>query len=96
MLFRSTCSKCGHEEHVFGSGGGERMAKDYGIDVLGSLPLDIKIREQADSGQPTVVADPNGRAADIYRQIARRVAVKIAEKQQDHSAVFPKIVVQNT
>lgn len=90
------CSKCGHEEHVFGSGGGERMAKDYGIDVLGSLPLDIKIREQADSGQPTVVADPNGRAADIYRQIARRVAVKIAEKQQDHSAVFPKIVVQNT
>ena len=90
------CSKCGHEEDIFGSGGGNRMAKDYGIDLLGSLPLDIKIREQADSGQPTVVADPNGRAADIYRQIARRVAVKIAEKQQDHSAVFPKIVVQNT
>jgi len=90
------CSKCGHEEDIFGSGGGDRMAKDYGIDLLGSLPLDIKIREQADSGQPTVVADPNGRAADIYRQIARRVAVKIAEKQQDHSAVFPKIVVQNT
>ena len=90
------CSKCGHEEDIFGSGGGNRMAKDYGIDLLGSLPLDIKIREQADSGQPTVVADPNGRAADIYRQIARRVAVKIAEKQQDHSAIFPKIVVQNT
>ncbi len=90
------CSKCGHEEHVFGSGGGDRMAKDYGIDLLGSLPLDIKIREQADSGQPTVVADPHGRSAEIYRQIARRVAVKIAETQQDHSAVFPKIVVQNT
>jgi ATP-binding protein involved in chromosome partitioning len=90
------CSKCGHEEDIFGSGGGDRMAKDYGIDLLGSLPLDIKIREQADSGQPTVVADPNGRSAEIYRQIARRVAVKIAEKQQDHSAVFPKIVVQNT
>ncbi len=90
------CSKCGHEEDIFGSGGGDRMAKDYGIDLLGSLPLDIKIREQADSGQPTVVADPNGRAAEIYRQIARRVAVKIAEQQQDHSAVFPKIVVQNT
>lgn len=90
------CSKCGHEEHIFGSGGGDRMAKDYGIDLLGSLPLDIKIREQADSGQPTVVADPHGRSAEIYRQIARRVAVKIAEKQQDHSAVFPKIVVQNT
>jgi ATP-binding protein involved in chromosome partitioning len=90
------CSKCGHEEDIFGSGGGDRMAKDYGIDLLGSLPLDIKIREQADSGQPTVVADPTGRSAEIYRQIARRVAVKIAEKQQDHSAVFPKIVVQNT
>ena len=90
------CSKCGHEEDIFGSGGGDRMAKDYGIDLLGSLPLDIKIREQADSGQPTVVADPGGRSAEIYRQIARRVAVKIAEKQQDHSAVFPKIVVQNT
>ena len=91
-----TCSKCGHEEDIFGSGGGDRMAKDYGIDLLGSLPLDIKIREQADSGRPTVVADPDGRAAEIYRQIARRVAVKIAEKQQDHSAAFPKIVVQNT
>ena len=90
------CSKCGHEEHIFGAGGGERMSKDYGIDLLGSLPLDISIREQADSGKPTVVADPDGRVAEIYRQIARRVAVKIAEKQQDHSAAFPKIVVQNT
>jgi ATP-binding protein involved in chromosome partitioning len=90
------CSKCGHEEHVFGEGGGARMSKDYGIDLLGSLPLDISIREQADSGKPTVVADPDGRVAEIYRQIARRVAVKIAEKQQDHSAAFPKIVVQNT
>jgi ATP-binding protein involved in chromosome partitioning len=72
------------------------MGKDYGVELLGSLPLDIKIREQADSGMPTVVADPDGRTAGIYRQIARRVAVKIAEKQQDHSAAFPKIVVQNT
>ncbi len=90
------CSKCGHEENIFGSGGGDRMSKDYGIDLLGSLPLDISIREQTDSGKPTVVADPDGRVAEIYRQIARRVAVKIAEKQQDHSAAFPKIVVQNT
>ena len=90
------CSKCGHEEHIFGAGGGARMSKDYGVELLGSLPLDIKIREQADSGKPTVVADPDGRVAEIYRQIARRVAVKIAEKQQDHSAAFPKIVVQNT
>ena len=90
------CSKCGHEEHVFGAGGAERMSKDYGVELLGALPLDINIREQADSGKPTVVADPDGRVAEIFRQIARRVAVKIAEKQQDHSAVFPKIVVQNT
>jgi len=90
------CSHCGHEEPIFGTGGGERMGKDYNVELLGQLPLDIKIREQADSGMPTVVADPDGRVADIYRQIARRVAVKIAEKQQDHSAAFPKIVVQNT
>jgi len=91
-----TCSKCGHEEHIFGEGGAERMGRDYNIEVLGSLPLDIAIREQADSGRPTVVADPDGRSSQIYRKIARRVAVRIAEKAQDHSAVFPKIVVQNT
>jgi ATP-binding protein involved in chromosome partitioning len=90
------CSRCGHEEHIFGEGGGERMSRDYGVELLGALPLDIRIREQADSGKPTVVADPGGRVAEIYRAIARRVAVKIAEKQQDHSAAFPKIVVQNT
>jgi ATP-binding protein involved in chromosome partitioning len=90
------CPKCGLEEHIFGTGGGERMSKDYGVELLGALPLDIRIREQADSGKPTVVADPDGRVAEIYRAIARRVAVKIAEKQQDHSAAFPKIVVQNT
>jgi ATP-binding protein involved in chromosome partitioning len=90
------CSKCGHEERIFGAGGGERMSKDYGIELLGALPLDISIREQADSGKPTMVSDPGGRIADIYRQIARRVAVKIAERAQDHSAAFPKIVIQNT
>jgi ATP-binding protein involved in chromosome partitioning len=90
------CSKCGHEERIFGEGGGERMGRDYNVELLGALPLDIRIREQADSGKPTVVSDPDGRAAQIYKQIARRVAVKIAEKAQDHSAAFPKIVVQNT
>jgi ATP-binding protein involved in chromosome partitioning len=90
------CSKCGHEEHIFGAGGGERMGKDYDVELLGALPLDIAIREQADSGKPTMVADPDGRIAGIYRQIARRVAVKIADKAQDHTAAFPKIVVQNT
>ena len=90
------CSQCGHEERIFGEGGGARMSKDYDMELLGSLPLDIHIREQADSGTPTVVADPDGRASQIYKQIARRVAVKIADKQQDHSSLFPKIVVQNT
>ncbi len=90
------CTKCGHEEPIFGAGGAERMGKDYGVEVLGALPLDMNIRVQADNGRPTVVADPDGRVAQIYKQIARRVAVKIAEKAQDHTAAFPKIVVQNT
>jgi ATP-binding protein involved in chromosome partitioning len=91
-----TCSNCGHTEHIFGQGGGERMAKDYGIEYLGGLPLDIRIREQADSGRPTVVADPQGSVAEIYRRIARRVAVKIADQARDMSLKFPSIVVQNT
>ena len=90
------CSKCGHEEHIFGSGGGERMCKDYEVEFLGALPLDINIREQTDSGKPSVVADPDGRVAEIYRGIARRIAVKIAEKAKDMTAKFPNIVVQNT
>ncbi len=90
------CSKCGHEEHIFGAGGGEKMCGDYNVEFLGGLPLDIRIREQADSGNPTVIADPHGKIAGEYKQIARRIAVKVAEMAQDHSAAFPKIVVQNT
>jgi ATP-binding protein involved in chromosome partitioning len=90
------CSNCGHEEHVFGEGGAARMSRDYQVDVLGSLPLDIRIREQADSGRPTVVAEPDSRPAQIYREIARKVAARIGELAKDHSAVFPKIVIQNT
>ena len=90
------CSKCGNEEHVFGTGGGEKMCKDYDIEFLGALPLDIHIREQADSGKPTVVADPDGRISQIYREIARRVAVKIGEQAVEHSVKFPNIVIQNT
>ncbi|MBI2295729.1 MAG: iron-sulfur cluster carrier protein ApbC [Betaproteobacteria bacterium] len=90
------CSQCGHEERIFGEGGGERISKDYDVEMLGALPLDITIREQADAGKPTVVSDPDGRVAQIYKRIARRVAVKIAEKAQDHSAAFPKIVIQST
>ncbi len=90
------CPKCGHESHIFGSGGAARMSKDYGTELLGQLPLDESIREQADSGKPTVVADPDGKAAEIYRRIARRCAVKIAESQKDMTGKFPNIVVQNT
>jgi ATP-binding protein involved in chromosome partitioning len=87
------CSKCGHEEHIFGQGGAERMCKEYGTELLGSLPLDIEIREHADTGKPTVVADPDGRTADIYRAIGRRLAVKIAASAKDMTAKFPNIVV---
>lgn len=90
------CSKCGHEEHIFGMGGGEKMCKDYNVEFLGSLPLDINIREQADSGKPTVVTDPDGRVSQIYLSIARKVALKIAEQAHDRTALFPKIVIQNT
>lgn len=90
------CSKCGHEEHIFGEGGGEKMSADYDIEFLGALPLDIRIRQEADNGAPTVVTAPDSRIAEIYKQIARRVAVKVAEQAQDHSNAFPKIVIQNT
>jgi ATP-binding protein involved in chromosome partitioning len=90
------CPKCGHESHIFGSGGAERMAKDYGTELLGQLPLDEAIRSQADSGKPTVVSEPDGPIAAIYKKIARRAAVKVAESQRDMTSKFPNIVVQNT
>jgi ATP-binding protein involved in chromosome partitioning len=89
------CSNCGHAEHIFGAGGGEKMCRDYNVEFLGSLPLDIRIREQADSGKPTVVSDPDGPVAAIYRGIARKVAARIARQSEDRSSVFPKIVIQN-
>jgi ATP-binding protein involved in chromosome partitioning len=90
------CPKCGHESHIFGSGGAERMSRDYGTELLGQLPLDESIRSQADSGKPSVVSEPDGKIAEIYRRIARRCAVKIAELQRDMTSKFPNIVVQNT
>jgi ATP-binding protein involved in chromosome partitioning len=90
------CSQCGHEERVFGQGGGERMCNDYNVEFLGALPLDITIREQTDAGKPPVAAAPDSRVAEIYREIARRVAVKVAEQAQDFSARFPNIVIQNS
>ena len=90
------CSNCGHEEHIFGQGGGARMGEDYKVELLGSLPLELSIRQLADSGQPTVVGAPDSRPAEIYRAIARRIAVKIADKAKDMTSKFPNIVVQNT
>ena len=90
------CPSCGHEEHVFGTGGGQKMCQEYGVDFLGSLPLNLSIREQADAGCPTVVADPDGAISAIYKMIARQVAIKVAALSKDMSSKFPNIVIQNT
>ncbi|MFX1680832.1 iron-sulfur cluster carrier protein ApbC [Mitsuaria sp. CC2] len=87
------CSNCGHAEHIFGSGGGQRMADQYSQELLGSLPLALSIREQADSGKPTVVAEPDGVHAQAYKQIARKVAVKLAGQAKDYSSKFPTITI---
>jgi len=89
------CSNCGHEEHIFGEGGGERMAEQFDVDFLGALPLDIHIREETDAGKPSVVADPDSRIAQIYREIARRTAAKLSLQAKNFAAKFPKIVIQN-
>jgi ATP-binding protein involved in chromosome partitioning len=90
------CSNCGHEEAIFGSGGGVAMAEKNNIDLLGSLPLDINIRKFADSGKPTVVAEPDARVTEIYKSIARKMAAKLALKGKDYSSKFPNIVIQNS
>ena len=87
------CPNCGHTEHIFGADGGKKMATEYNVDYLGALPLNLSIREQADNGRPTVVADPDGEIAGIYKTVARTVAVKIAQKAKDFSAKFPTISV---
>ncbi|NKN32114.1 iron-sulfur cluster carrier protein ApbC [Marichromatium bheemlicum] len=89
------CSKCGHEEHIFGEGGGQAMSEQYGVELLGALPLDIAIREQADGGKPTVVAAPESRSAEIYREIARKTAAKLSLQAKDYAAKFPRIVIEN-
>ena len=90
------CSQCGHVEHIFGAEGGKRMAAEYGVDYLGALPLDLAIREQADAGRPTVVSDADGEIAQIYKTVARQVAVKIASKAKDFSSKFPTISISKT
>jgi ATP-binding protein involved in chromosome partitioning len=87
------CSQCGHQEHIFGADGGKNMAAEYDMDYLGALPLAMQIRVQADSGRPTVVAEPDGEVAGIYKAVARRVALAIAAKNKDFSAKFPTISI---
>ncbi|MBU6376996.1 MAG: iron-sulfur cluster carrier protein ApbC [Gammaproteobacteria bacterium] len=90
------CSNCGHAEHVFGAGGGERMATQYGVQLLGSLPLDARIREEADGGKPSVVAAPGSLRSQAYLSLARRTAGELARRSRDRSAAFPKIIVEDT
>ena len=90
------CSSCGHVEHIFGADGGKRMSEQYGVDYLGALPLNLSIREQADAGRPSVVSDPDGEIAAIYKTVARQMAVKIAAKAKDFSSKFPTISISKT
>lgn len=89
------CSNCGHAEEIFGAGGGQKMCGEYGVEFLGALPLTMTIRQQTDSGRPTVVAEPDGPVALIYKEIARKIAVKVAEKAKDMTSKFPSIVIKN-
>ncbi len=90
------CSQCGHVEHIFGAGGGASMAAQYGVRLLGELPLDIRIREDADGGSPTVASEPTSERARAYLQMARRTAARLATLNKDYSRAFPKITVEAT
>jgi ATP-binding protein involved in chromosome partitioning len=89
------CSQCGHQEAIFGKGGGKKLAEQYGLDFLGTLPLDIHIREQTDSGKPTVIADPESPNALCYRSIARNIAATFSVKTDEQAALFPTIEIRN-
>lgn len=89
------CSNCGHEERIFGEGGGQRMSEEENVALLGALPLDMSIRQLADDGKPTVVSEPESRITELYTDIARKVAAKLALKARDYSNRFPKIVIKN-
>ncbi|NVK20898.1 MAG: iron-sulfur cluster carrier protein ApbC [Kangiellaceae bacterium] len=91
-----TCSNCGHQEHVFGFGGGEKLAQEIGVELLGSLPLALAIREQSDQGMPTVAAEPNGDISKNYIAIAQRMAAKLALQEKEFRADFPTITIENT
>ena len=90
------CSKCGHEEHIFGEGGAAKMAEQYGVELLGELPLDINIRLSMDKGEPIVISEPDSKVAQAYRDIARKLAIAVSKKNKDYSAKMPSIKVSDT
>ncbi|MFT3856404.1 MAG: iron-sulfur cluster carrier protein ApbC [Aquabacterium sp.] len=89
------CPNCGHEEHIFGAEGGKRMAEECGVPLLGSMPLELKIREQADSGRPTLVADPDGKTAGLYKAMARKLAAGVSKLPKDYSSKMPSVAVES-
>lgn len=89
------CSQCGHEEAIFGSKGAQHMAEKTDVELLGALPLDIRIREQADQGMPIVIAEPESKLAALYRDIGRRIVAKLSLQEKNYAAKFPKIIVEN-
>jgi ATP-binding protein involved in chromosome partitioning len=89
------CSECGHAEHIFGAEGGQRIASDYGVSLLASLPLAMSIREQTDSGNPTVVAEPDSPVAVLYRQAAEQVQATLGEAAQGGVQPFPEITISD-
>jgi ATP-binding protein involved in chromosome partitioning len=90
-----TCSECGHSEPIFGEGGGEQIAEQYQVELLGRLPLKLTIRQQSDAGQPSVVAQPDADESGHYRDIALKLAASLAARAKNYANVFPEIVVQN-
>ena len=90
------CSECGHEEHIFGEKGGQKMSTDYDCELLGSLPLDISIRENLDNGVPSVAKDSNSKISKTYKLIAIKAALKIAKLSEDYTNKFPNIVIQKS
>ncbi len=90
------CENCGHIEHIFGEEGGKRLAAQYKVDYLGALPLNLSIRLQADNGRPTVVSEPDGEIAGLYKSVARQVAVKVAQRAKDYSSKFPTISISKS
>ncbi|MBL4820642.1 MAG: iron-sulfur cluster carrier protein ApbC [Gammaproteobacteria bacterium] len=86
------CSQCGHVEAIFGEGGGQRLSSDYGVDVIGSLPLDLTIREHSDQGNPIVVSEPDSAIAASYMELAENLIAKV-EAQNQQASVTPKISI---